>query len=215
MVDARVQPERDERGDPAVAVQSDVLDALAAEPIAHAPVVGERELAEQIRPDQRAAVVGHVLPEPEHVEAGVLEHLGGDLNDPVGPFLHHALDQARLIVKCHAEILHAHQVAQRAEESAPTVGPTLAWPFLAGGLVRCRELFILMQIAPAHGRLHPPAGHHGLPFRAEPLSGIERQPLRRERSNSASDSTGNLTNCGMLASWCCLNSRITMPSWLT
>ena len=34
-------------------------------------------------------------------------------------------------------------------------------------------------------------------------------------SNSSALSTGNFTNCGMLRSCCSLNSRITMPSWLT
>ncbi len=80
----------------------------------------------------------------------------------------------------HAQILHAHQIAQRTEESAPAVGPAFARPlFRRAGMFRGSG-FALAHFAAPHGGLDAPAGDHFPPLGRESLLRVEGQTLGGE-----------------------------------
>ena len=89
----------------------------------HHPAVARQHVAPRVlRPEQRPGLVGHVFPEAEHVHVGVGQDLIHHLDHEIRVRLHHLFHERGVIVEERAEPLHADQIAQRPEESAPTVG---------------------------------------------------------------------------------------------
>ena len=102
-------------------------------------------------------IICHIFPEPEGLEASVLQDFICYGNNRISTLSHHAFYQAGLIVKGDTEPFQPHQIAQRPEEPTPAISPTPS-----------RQVSIL----PSHSLLLPGFG--------KPYVQVEAKALRRQ-----------------------------------
>ncbi len=89
-----------------------------ADVIDQPPVVGQHELAHEARRDERAVLVGHVLPDQQEVKLDARPYPARQPGVEIGPLLHDLVNQHGLFVIGDAQFLQAEQVARVAERAA-------------------------------------------------------------------------------------------------